>query len=88
MAGQGYKTFTAGEVLTATDLQGYAVDQSVMVFAGTAARATALGTFVSEGMFSYLSDTNSFQYYDGAAWQDAGGGAGGGFETQFLLMGA
>jgi hypothetical protein len=88
MAGLGYKTFTAGEILTQADFQGYAVDQTIMVFAGTAARASALGTFVSEGMFSYLSDTNSFQYYDGAAWQDAGGGAGGDFSSQFLLMGA
>lgn len=87
MAGQGYKTFTAGEVLTAADLQGYSVDQSIMVFAGTAARAAALGTLVSEGMFSYLADTNSFEFYDGAAWQSAGGG-GGDFSTQFLLMGA
>lgn len=88
MAGQGYKTFTAGEVLTAADLQGYAVDQSIMVFAGTAARASALGTLVSEGMFSYLADTNSFEFYDGAAWQAAGGADGGDFSSQFLLMGA
>jgi hypothetical protein len=25
---------------------------------------------VAEGMLSYLSDTNTLQYYDGAAWQD------------------
>ena len=88
MAGAGFKDFTAGEVLTASDVDTYLMQQTVMVFAGTAARASALGTFASEGMFSYLSDTNSFQYYDGAAWQDAGGGASADFASQFLLMGA
>lgn len=67
MAGLGYKTFTAGEVLTAANLQGYAVDQSVMVFDDEAARTTALGTLVSEGMVSYLKDTNALQVY-GTAW--------------------
>lgn len=88
MAGAGFKDFTAGEVLTATDVDTYLMQQTVMVFAGTAARGSALGTVVAEGMFSYLTDTNSFQYYDGAAWQDAGGGAGGDLGDQFLLMGA
>lgn len=88
MAGAGYKSFTAGEVLEASEVNTYLMDQSIMVFAGTAARATALGTAVSEGMHTYLTDTNSFQYYDGAAWQDQGGAGAGGFETTFLLMGA
>jgi hypothetical protein len=70
MAGLGRKVFTAGEVLTAANVQDYLQDQTVMVFSGTAARGSALpGTVVSEGMVSYLSDTNSIQVYDGAAWQ-------------------
>jgi hypothetical protein len=88
MAGAGFKTFTAGEVLEASEVNTYLMQQTVMVFAGTAARATALGTAVSEGMFSYLSDTNSFEFYDGASWQSAGGGGGGALYEQFLLMGA
>lgn len=70
MAGSGYKVFTAGEVLTAANVNNYLMDQSVMVFAGTAARGSALGTAVAEGMVSYLSDTNTLQYYDGSAWQN------------------
>lgn len=70
MAGSGYKVFTAGEVLTAANVNGYLMEQSVMVFAGTAARGSALGTAVAEGMVSYLSDTNTLQYYDGSAWQN------------------
>ena len=69
MAGLGYKTFAAGEVLTASNLQGYSVDQSVMVFDDETARTTALGTLVAEGMVSYLKDTNALQVY-GTAWAD------------------
>lgn len=68
MAGLGYKTFTAGEVLTAANLQGYAVDQSVMVFDDSTARTSALGTLVTEGMISYLKDTDAIEKYDGTAW--------------------
>ena len=69
MAGLGRKTFTAGEVLTAANVQGYLQDQTVMVFAGTAARGSALGTAVlSEGMVTYLSDSNSVELWDGSAW--------------------
>ena len=68
MAGLGYKLFASGEVLTAANLQGYAVDQSTMVFATTAARTTALAA-PSEGMVSYLADTNSVEIYDGANWK-------------------
>jgi hypothetical protein len=69
MAGSGYKVFTAGEVLTAANVNGYLMEQSVMVFAGTAARGSALGTAVSAGMVSYLTDTNTLQVY-GTAWAD------------------
>ena len=70
MAGSGYKVFTAGEVLTAANVNGYLMEQSVMVFAGTAARGSALGTAVAEGIVSYLTDSNSLQFYGGSAWQN------------------
>jgi hypothetical protein len=69
MAGLGYKVFTAGEVLTAANVNGYLMEQSVMVFAGTAARGSALGTAVAEGMVSYQTDSNTVTVYDGSAWQ-------------------
>lgn len=68
MAGLGYKTFTAGEVLTAANLQGYSIDQSIMVFDDSTARTTALGTLVAEGMVSYLKDTDAIEKYDGSSW--------------------
>jgi hypothetical protein len=85
LAGLGRKAFVAGEVLTAVNVQGYLMDQTVMVFASSAARSSAIGTAISEGMMSYLADTNEVSVYDGTAWVSVGGG--GGFDA-FLLMGA
>lgn len=68
MSGLGRKVFTAGEVLAASDVNGYLMDQSVMVFADEAARTSAIGT-PTEGMFSYTSDDDAFEYWDGSAWQ-------------------
>jgi hypothetical protein len=67
MPGLGRKVFTVSEVLTAANVNGYLMDQTIMVFAGTAARGSAIGT-ASEGMFTYLSDTNTVEYYNGSAW--------------------
>ena len=87
MAGAGFKDFQAGEVLTAVDVDTYLMQQTIMVFAGTAARGSAIGT-PTEGMFTYLKDTDSVEYYTGSNWTAFTSGAGGGFETNFLLMGA
>jgi len=62
------KIFTPGEVLTASDVNTYLMDQSVMTFAGTAARGSAIGT-ATEGMLTYLADTNAFEYYNGTAYE-------------------
>jgi hypothetical protein len=69
MAGAGYKLFNTGDVLTASQVNTYLMQQTIMVFASSAARTTALTGIVAEGMFSYLTDTNSTEYYDGSAWQ-------------------
>ena len=70
MAGAGYKLWSTGEVVTAANVNTYLQQQTVMVFASSAARTTALSGVLSEGMFTYLLDTNAFQYYDGASWVD------------------
>jgi hypothetical protein len=64
MAGLGYKTFAAGEILTAANLQGYATDQSVMVFESSAARTAALAA-PDQGMVSFLSDSGTYWAYYG-----------------------
>ena len=84
MAGLGKKTFTAGAVLTASDVNGYLMEQAVMVFSGTAARSSAIPA-PSTGMMSYRTDTKALEGYNGSAWV-AVGGAGG--LSEFLLMGA
>ena len=66
----GWKAWSIGEVVEATDFQNYVQDQVVQVYAGTAARTTALGTAVTEGMVSYLSDTNTLQFYNGTSWEN------------------
>jgi hypothetical protein len=59
-----YKLFASGEVLTASDLQTYSVDQSVLNFATSADRTTALPT-PSQGMVSFLNDTGTtWRYFD------------------------
>ena len=74
MAGLGRKTFSPGDVLTSSDVQGYLMDQSVMVFAGTAARASAIPS-PSAGMVAYSTAT-ALQVYNGSAWVDASLGYG------------
>lgn len=67
MAGLGKKTFIAGDVLTASDVNGYLMDQSVMRFADAAARTAALPS-PTQGMLSYLDDQNRVEVYDGSSW--------------------
>lgn len=74
MAGAGFKTFNTGDVLTASDVNTYLMQQTVMVFADASARSTALGANVAEGMLSYLKDTNAVERYDGSSWGAIGAG--------------
>jgi hypothetical protein len=46
------------------------MDQTVMSFAGTAARGSAIPSPVA-GMTTYLEDTNDLQIYDGSAYASA-----------------
>ena len=69
----GYKDFVAGDPLTAAQVDGYLMAQSVMTFANSSARTSAYPS-PSEGNLSYLADTNSFEIYDGAAWVAYGSG--------------
>jgi len=73
MAGAGYKLFATGDVLTAAQVNTFLMQQTVMVFADSAARTTALSGVLAEGMVSYLQDTNSLEVYDGSAWVGATG---------------
>lgn len=87
MAGAGFKDFQAGDVLTAVEVDTYLMQQTIMVFASASARDTDI-TSPTEGMFCFLKDTDAVEYYTGSAWVPFTSGGGGGFETNFLLMGA
>ena len=73
MAGAGYKLFATGDVLTAAQVNTYLMQQTVMVFADSAARTTALSGVLAEGMVSYLQDTNTLEVYNGSGWVGATG---------------
>jgi hypothetical protein len=66
--------YTAGEVLTAADMN--ITNSGIPVFATTVTRDAAFGgtgeKTLAEGQFAYIEATNTTQYYDGAAWQSVG----------------
>jgi len=73
MAGLGAKNFSAGDILTAADVNGYFMAQSVAHYDDAAARSTFFGAnpaLLFEGRLTYLRDTGSIWIYDGADWTE------------------
>jgi hypothetical protein len=72
MAGSGIRVFAAGEILTAAQVNGYLMDQTVTRFADAFTRDGAFGgagqPVLTEGRLCYLDDVNLIQFYDGASW--------------------
>jgi hypothetical protein len=64
----GFKDFSTGDVLTAADMDGYVMAQIIGVFADASARNSAISS-PQEGQHCFLKDTNSFQFYNGTAWE-------------------
>ncbi len=69
-----YKVFTNGSVLNASEINENLMNQSVMVFSNSTARAAAL-TAPVEGMLTWLQDTNKYENYNGTAWVALGSSA-------------
>jgi hypothetical protein len=69
-----YKVFTNGSVLNASELNDFLMNQAVISFTNSTTRASAI-TSPIEGMLTYLEDVNTFQFYNGTAWQDLLDGA-------------
>ena len=69
MPPSGFKVFTAGDVLTAADVNNYIMQQQVGVLASAAARGSAI-TSPNEGQFAFLKDTDTLTFYDGTDWTD------------------
>lgn len=68
------KVFVSGEILTAADVNTYLADQAVMTFADATARTAAIPT-PSEGMVTYLEDTNKLYVYT-TSWEEVLAGSG------------
>lgn len=58
-----FKTFTAGSVLTAADVNDYLMEQTVISCTSGTRPASP-----NEGMTIYETDTNRYMFYNGAAW--------------------
>jgi hypothetical protein len=69
LAGAGFKLFENGSVLLASEVMGFMMNQQIMVFAGTAARGSAI-TSPTHGMFAFLRDDDTLTYFDGTDWQE------------------
>lgn len=67
MAGEGYKLFVDDEVLYANDVNGYLMDQAVMVFDNATDRNGQIIS-LSEGMISYTKNDDLVRYYNGTSW--------------------
>ena len=59
----GFKTFVTGEVLTASDVNNYLMEQSICVFADATARDAAI-TSPEDGQFVFLTGTSTLQFYN------------------------
>jgi hypothetical protein len=68
LAGAGFKVFQDGNVLTASEVNTFMMEQMIMVFASAAARDAAI-TSPSEGMFAFLKDTDKLTVYK-TSWGD------------------
>jgi len=66
-ANAGYHAYATGDVLTAAQVQYNLQNQTVMYFATSAARTTALSGVIVEGMVTYIP-ANGLEYYNGSAW--------------------
>lgn len=75
MAGAGYKLFNTGDVLTAAQVNTYLMEQTVMRFATTTARDTALSGVLAEGMLCYIDADNNIYKYTGSAWVNIDSGS-------------
>ena len=68
MAGAGFKSFQDGNVLLASEVNEYMMQQQIMVFADAAARDAAILS-PSEGMFAFLKDVDKLTVYT-TSWGD------------------
>ena len=67
MAGLGWKAWSTGDTVSASDFQGYIADEVISVHASTSARDTQISS-PTEGMFAFTKDTDTLYYRSSSAW--------------------
>lgn len=74
--GSGFRTFATSEVLTASNVQNFLMEQSVMSFASTGARDVAV-TAPEAGMVAYIRSNDSseglYHYTSASSWRKGPG---------------
>jgi hypothetical protein len=63
------KTFVAGEILTAADVNTNLMSQMIAVFNDATARDAGITSPV-EGQFVFRKDDAVLEYFDGSAWEE------------------
>jgi len=63
----GFKVWTTGDLVNASDFNSYLQEQVIMRFANATARDSEVSS-AEEGMFCFLQDSNTLQFYDGSSW--------------------
>jgi len=63
-----FKTWTIGDVLTASDMNSYVAYQTVSIYGSSAIRGTGIPSGTA-GQPSYLTDSKRVETYDGTNWQ-------------------
>jgi len=75
MSGSGFMEFQPETVLTATQMNEYLMQQSVMYFDTISAADSGLGSFRDSGTMTYIehesdgTDLKRPHFYDGSGWQ-------------------
>lgn len=69
-----WKDWVYGDLVSAAEFQSLVQDQTVQRYADSTTRSSTLGSAVTEGMVSYLDDTNAVEVYRtssaGSAWEE------------------
>ena len=63
----GFKVWATGDLVSASDFNNYIMEQVIMTFASSSARDSAVSS-PEEGMFCFLTDSNTLQFYNGSSW--------------------
>ena len=63
----GFKVWATGDLVSASDFNDYIMEQVIMTFANSTARDSAVSS-PEEGMFCFLADSNTLQFYNGSSW--------------------